>query len=535
MLPSLSRLALRNVAAVGAPPGSERGSSLSGGGGGSNRPQDTARGGTRGSSFSFGRVTIRQVPTLPRAPSRPGPTNMVRLRSDLTVLQTTVAEAEQVTFEDAQKIFTLREQLDVARASLSERVADNEAYRVALQAAQRELLEQVAQVEKGHAAALALLEAERRAGRISAEEANRIAATLQSEADAMCEERDAARELLVSASLAANATRNNLSARETELNDLRQNNEALARQLARQLAASRENNEELQRVFDVEVNRLLLAHEKLESQLTNRTQELSGCVRRCKDSDAKLAAEKARGDAIPDREIELMGELAERDSELARKDVEIKAVKKALQDCEEELVMAVSGLRGEREQHEDDADYGDEYEESRSLVAMLRYGIGTQQSKAAFSIFLNLAVHEADKVAIVSLGGIPLLVALVRDGSPKAQENAALVLAYLASDNAANKAAIVAAGGIPPFVALVRDGTTEVQTQYAARVLSNLADDNDANKAVIVSLGGIPPLVALVRDGNQQQKISAAGALASLADDNDANKAAIVAAGGGEY
>ena len=531
MLPSLSRLALRNVAAVGAPPGSERGSSLSGGGGGSNRPQDTARGGTRGSSFSFGRVTIRQVPTLPRAPSRPGPTNMVRLRSDLTVLQTTVAEAEQVTFEDAQKIFTLREQLDVARASLSERVADHEAYRVALEAAQRELQEQVAQVERGHAEALALLEAERRAGRISAEEANRIAATLQSEADAMREERDAARELLVSAAKDANGARNELRAREAELNDLRQTNEALARKLA----ASREDNEELQRAFDVERNRLLLAHDKLQSQLTSRTQELSGCKRRCKDSDAKLAAEKARGDAIQDREFELMGELAERDSELARKDVEIKAVKKALQDCEEELVMAVSGLRGEREQHEDDADYGDEYEESRSLVAMLRYGIGTQQSKAAFSIFLNLAVHEADKVAIVSLGGIPLLVALVRDGSPKAQENAALVLAYLASDNAANKAAIVAAGGIPPFVALVRDGTTEVQTQYAARVLSNLADDNDANKAVIVSLGGIPPLVALVRDGNQQQKISAAGALASLADDNDANKAAIVAAGGGEY
>jgi len=358
-------------------PGSERNSSMFGGGGGSGQSQDTARGGTRASSFSFGRARVHPVPAFPRAPQPPRPTNVAKLRAELAALQKTVAERDEVTFEQAQRIFALREQLEGARASLSEQAAEQEAYRAALEVAQRELEEQLVQVQTGLEAALAALEEERRAGRISAEEAARMAATLRSEAESMRTERDAAQQLLKGFVAEAAAARKELRAREAELNDLRQNNEMLARQLA----ASREDNEELQRAFDVERHRLLTTHDKLQSQLASRVQELSGCERRCKDSEAKLAAEKARGDALQEREFELMGELADRDSELARKDAEIQALKKALQDCEEEMkttndrsaahLKLIEEWKAKYQKAQDDLDEAKaEFDEAKAVAAM---------------------------------------------------------------------------------------------------------------------------------------------------------------------
>ena len=317
------------------------------------------------------------MPAFPRAPQPPRPTNVAKLRAELAALQKTVAERDEVTFEQAQRIFALREQLEGARASLSEQAAEQEAYRAALEVAQRELEEQLVQVQTGLEAALAALEEERRAGRISAEEAARMAATLRSEAESMRTERDAAQQLLKGFVAEAAAARKELRAREAELNDLRQNNEMLARQLA----ASREDNEELQRAFDVERHRLLTTHDKLQSQLASRVQELSGCERRCKDSEAKLAAEKARGDALQEREFELMGELADRDSELARKDAEIQALKKALQDCEEEMkttndrsaahLKLIEEWKAKYQKAQDDLDEAKaEFDEAKAVAAM---------------------------------------------------------------------------------------------------------------------------------------------------------------------
>jgi hypothetical protein len=95
-----------------------------------------------------------------------------------------------------------------------------------------------------------------------------------------------------------------------------------------------------------------------------------------------------------------------------------------------------------------------------------------------------------------------LLAKLLRSSSEEGRVQAVEVLGNFAARIDADRVAIVEAGALPLLVALLR-GRTEEGRRAAARMLWKFAESNDANRAAIVEAGTVPPLVALLSGGSE--------------------------------
>jgi len=92
----------------------------------------------------------------------------------------------------------------------------------------------------------------------------------------------------------------------------------------------------------------------------------------------------------------------------------------------------------------------------------------------------------------------------LRSGSDKGKAKAAGALRNLTGGNDANRVAVLAAGVLPLMSELLRGGSDKGKTN-AAGVLCNLAYGNDTNRAAVYAAGAIFLLVELLRSGEPRR------------------------------
>jgi DNA repair exonuclease SbcCD ATPase subunit len=314
---------------------------------------------------SFGPPVVAPVPTLPAPPPSPPPAvaDMAGLNVELRQFRDLLEQQVALTAAQARRVFQLREQIEIAHADMAKREAEHGVYARALESAQRELQEQLRQVDEQLTGALASLDEERRVGRVSAEDHAKVAAQLRSEAENLRSERSAARELLQEAlagEVAARRARGNLQA---EFNALQRSHDAVVAMLESQ----RSENAELQETFDNERERLRAQQAALSSALESAKAERDGCEERLRQAEEELEACRSRADSSDDEEWELRSMVSDRDAELAQKNAKVQELKEQIRNMvdynkqraklEEELARCANELAALRAETESKSVY----------------------------------------------------------------------------------------------------------------------------------------------------------------------------------
>ncbi|KAJ8598640.1 hypothetical protein CTAYLR_003083 [Chrysophaeum taylorii] len=165
-----------------------------------------------------------------------------------------------------------------------------------------------------------------------------------------------------------------------------------------------------------------------------------------------------------------------------------------------------------------------------ALVAFL--GADSTGAGAAAEALMYLAKDHKD--AIAEAGGIEKLVGVASDGATtNAKRFAAGALRNLTCHNAANKAAIVSAGGVPVLLRLVAE--TAETAEEAAGALANIARRDNATRLAVADAGAARVLVSAAASGARTpaSRAMAAETLAVIAC-AEKSKTQIALAGGAD-
>jgi hypothetical protein len=151
----------------------------------------------------------------------------------------------------------------------------------------------------------------------------------------------------------------------------------------------------------------------------------------------------------------------------------------------------------------------------------------------AVYVLWHAAMNDANKEAIVRLGGVPLLCRLLRTGNAVLQQQACSTLRNLAHI-ASGKEAMRAAGSVEALAEALAHGSGNFELQAdAAVVLKRLASNNDATKLrIAVNAPCVPVLLRLLGSSpDLDVRRSMAGTLRNLCS-NTRCKSVVLEAGG---
>ncbi|KAA0038127.1 U-box domain-containing protein 4 [Cucumis melo var. makuwa] len=108
---------------------------------------------------------------------------------------------------------------------------------------------------------------------------------------------------------------------------------------------------------------------------------------------------------------------------------------------------------------------------SASLQSVFTPPFNPCQSSSFTSAFLNLSLHESNKVIIRNAGAVKLLVYALKTGTETLKQNAACALMSLALLEE-NKTSIGVCGAIPPLVSLLLNGSNRGKKTRSRRSIS---------------------------------------------------------------